>query len=139
MSSSQISDLLTSSQIYYLMMQEEVPEETLDLNFFWRANNEMNQNEPQHREEGESMADDITDSQLAAFVDQCQQPKEGDPMADGISDSQIAAFANQEEQREAIKSHLPGNVLEELEHPFSTSKLSCTSHLRYNYRTCVVM
>ena len=39
-SSSQISDLLTSSQIHYLMMQEEVPAEILDLDFFWRPNHE---------------------------------------------------------------------------------------------------
>ena len=77
----------------------------------------MSQSEPQHRDENDSMINDVSDSQLVAFVNQYQQPEESDPMADGISDSQIAAFAHQEEQCEAMKSHLPPNVLEELEQP----------------------
>lgn len=126
-SSSQISDLLTSSQIHYLMMQEEVPTEILDLDFFWRPNNDMSQSEPQHSDENDTLVDEVSDSQLVAFVNQYQQPEESDPMADGISDSQIAAFAHQEEQCEAMKSRLPPNVLEELEQPFDTGKLSCTT------------
>jgi hypothetical protein len=118
------------------MMEQAVLEEIHDLDFFWRGS----QNEPHHHEELNSMTTDLTDSQLAAFVNQYQQHEESYLMEDGITDSQIAAFAEKEEQRESNKSHLPPNVIEELEHPFNIGKLSCTSHLRYNYhKSCSVI
>ena len=100
---SQISDLITSSQMCYLLRNEEIPEEIVDMDFFWRPNGEIVQDESQHQVE-----------------------------ADGTSDSQIAVFADKEERWEAMKSDLPSNILEELEHPFSTGKRCYASRLRHN-------
>ena len=100
---SKISDLVTSSEMCYLMRNEEIPEEIIGMDFFWRPNEEIVQNVSQHQVE-----------------------------ADGTSDSQIAVFADKEERWEAMKSDLPSNILEELEHPFSTGKRCYASRLRHN-------
>jgi hypothetical protein len=85
------------------MRNEEIPEEIMDIDFFWRADAEIVQNESQHQ----VPTDDISDSQMVAFVDQ-------------------------EEQRELMKFDLPSNVLEELERPFSTGKRCYAPRFRYN-------
>ena len=100
---SQISDLVTSSEMCYLMRNEEIPQEIIGMDFFWRPNEEIVQNISQHQVE-----------------------------ADGISDSQIAVFADKEERWETMKSDLPSYVLEELERPFSTGKRCYASRLRHN-------
>ena len=64
--SSEATNLLSSSQLCYLeLLQQEVPEEILDLDYFWHPETGADQS-------GEMSSDDISDSQLVRYAEEME-------------------------------------------------------------------
>jgi hypothetical protein len=64
--SSELSDLLSSSQLCYLeLLQQEIPEEILDLDYFWHPETGADQS-------GGMTSDDISDSQLVRYAEEIE-------------------------------------------------------------------
>jgi hypothetical protein len=67
--SSEISDILTSSQLCYLELpQQEIPEGVLDLAYFWHPEDRTPTGSQQTQQSKET--DDLSDSQLVTFMDE---------------------------------------------------------------------
>jgi hypothetical protein len=67
--SSEVSDTLTSSQLCYLeLLQQEIPEGVLDLDYFWHPEDRTSTGNQQAQQSIES--DDLSDSQLVTFMDE---------------------------------------------------------------------
>ena len=66
---SQVSDILSSSQLCYLeLLQEEMPTEVLDLDFFWNPEGDV----PTVDGTPTVDEDEVTDSQLVRIADEIE-------------------------------------------------------------------